>query len=305
MPIYNVIKDTLTEISESPFELEKNIQYLVERNIKSIFNMEFVATEFELNGLRIDSLGFDNDSKSFIIIEYKKDKNFSVIDQGYAYLSLLLNNKAEFILKYNETREKEHFLKKENVDWSQSRVIFISPQFTTYQRKAIEFKDLPIELWEVKKYSNNTILFNQIQAPEKSESITTISQKSEVIRKISQEIKVYTEDSHLEKAEENIKSIYKELKDIILSFGPSINVKPTAKYIAFIRKKNFVDIVLYKSNLTLFLNMKKGTLNDPKKIARDVSNIGHWGNGDYDIKIKDSNNLSYLTSLIRQSYDMN
>ena len=38
--------------------------------------------------------------------------------------------------------------------------------------------------------------------------------------------------------------------------------------------------------------MKKGTLNDPKKIARDVSNIGHWGNGDYEIKIKDSSNLS-------------
>jgi predicted transport protein len=28
------------------------------------------------------------------------------------------------------------------------------------------------------------------------------------------------------------------------------------------------------------------TLNDPKKIARDVSNMGHWGNGDYEIKIK-------------------
>jgi predicted transport protein len=183
-------------------------------------------------------------------------------------------------------REKEQFLKKDNVDWSQSRVIFISPQFTTYQRKAIEFKDLPIELWEVKKYSNNTILFNQIQAPEKSESITTISQKSEIVRKISQEIKVYTEDSHLEKAEENIKSIYKELHDIIISFGPSIIVKPTVKYIAFIRKKNFVDIVIYKSNITLFLNIKKGTLNDPKKIARDVSNIGHWGNGDYEMKVK-------------------
>ena len=68
-------------------------------------------------------------------------------------------------------------------------------------------------------------------------------------------------------------------------------MKPTAKYIAFIHKKNFVDIVLYKSNLTLFLNMKKGSLNDPKKIARDVSNIGHWGNGDYEIKIKDSSNF--------------
>ena len=73
-------------------------------------------------------------------------------------------------------------IKKNDVDWSQSRVIFVSPNFTNYQRKAIEFKDLPIELWEVKIYSNNTILFNQIQSPEKSESITTISQKSEIVR---------------------------------------------------------------------------------------------------------------------------
>ena len=29
----------------------------------------------------------------------------SVIDQGYAYLSLLLNNNAEFILKFNENKK--------------------------------------------------------------------------------------------------------------------------------------------------------------------------------------------------------
>jgi biotin synthase-related radical SAM superfamily protein len=117
-----------------------------------------------------------------------------------------LNNKAEFILAYNERNEK--IIKKNDVDWSQSKLIFISPQFTTYQRKAIEFRDLPIELWEVKLYSNNTVLFNQIQAPEKSESVTSLGQKSEVVKKVSKEVKVYSEEIHLEKASENIKSIY-------------------------------------------------------------------------------------------------
>jgi hypothetical protein len=86
VPIYNIVKDILREISEIPFELEKKIQYLGEHNIKTIFSIEFVTSEFDLNRLRIDSLDIDNDVKSFIIIEYKKDKNFSVIDQGYAYL---------------------------------------------------------------------------------------------------------------------------------------------------------------------------------------------------------------------------
>ncbi|MFY9797864.1 MAG: hypothetical protein WAJ93_19420, partial [Candidatus Nitrosopolaris sp.] len=60
-----------------------------------ILGIEFVPSEFELNGLRVDSLGYNKESDSFTIVEYKRDKNFSVIDQGYAYLALLINNKAE------------------------------------------------------------------------------------------------------------------------------------------------------------------------------------------------------------------
>jgi hypothetical protein len=42
--------------------------------------------------LRIDTLAFDDESKGFVIIEYKKDRNFSVVDQGMAYLKFLLKN---------------------------------------------------------------------------------------------------------------------------------------------------------------------------------------------------------------------
>jgi hypothetical protein len=48
----------------------------------------------ELPGFRIDTLAFDKESSAFIIIEYKKDRNFSVVDQGVAYLNLMLNNKG-------------------------------------------------------------------------------------------------------------------------------------------------------------------------------------------------------------------
>lgn len=121
--------DNLEQIKELPFKLEKEIQDLTEKNIKTIFGLEFVRSEFGLNNFRIDTLAFDKDSASFVIIEYKRDKNFSVIDQGYAYLSLMLNNKADFILEYNENNKDT--LKRDDIDWSQSRVLFISPSFTT------------------------------------------------------------------------------------------------------------------------------------------------------------------------------
>jgi len=190
LPIFNVSRGKLIEISEVAVEKEKDIQQLTEDNLSTVFGIYFVTSEFELNNLRIDTLGFDRESKSFVVIEYKRKENFSVIDQGYAYLALLLNNKAEFILAYNE--RMDDVLKKDDVDWSQSKVIFVSPSFTNYQRQAINFRDLPIELWEVKRYTNGTILYNQVQSPEKSESINKISQRSEVVKTVSREVKTAT-----------------------------------------------------------------------------------------------------------------
>jgi predicted transport protein len=40
-------------------------------------------------------------------------------------------------------------------------------------------------------------------------------------------------------------------------------------------------------------------------MARDVSNVGHWGNGDYEAKITKTTDIGYVLSLIRQSYDKN
>ena len=96
MAIFNLTQGKLSKINEVSFVLEKDMQKIVENNLQSLFNLEFVVSEFYINGLRVDSLSFDKESNSFVIIEYKKARNFTVIDQGYAYLALLLNNKADF-----------------------------------------------------------------------------------------------------------------------------------------------------------------------------------------------------------------
>jgi len=135
MALFNINNGKLEQIKELPFKLEREIQELTEQNLSAILGLNFIRSEFALNNFRIDTLAFDKEAASFVIIEYKRDKNFSVIDQGYAYLSLMLNNKADFILEYNENSKDS--LKRNDIDWSQSRVIFISPSFTTYQKEAI------------------------------------------------------------------------------------------------------------------------------------------------------------------------
>jgi hypothetical protein len=67
-------------------------------------------------------------------------------------LSLLLNNKANFVLLLSQKKNK--ILKIDDIDWSQSKVIFIADSFTRYQQESINFRDLPIELREMKLFSN-------------------------------------------------------------------------------------------------------------------------------------------------------
>ena len=45
-------------------------------------------------------------------------------------------------------------------------------------------------------------------------------------------------------------------------------------------------------------------LNDPKKIMRDISSIGHWGNGDYEIQVQTTEELEYIMSLIKQAVEI-
>lgn len=295
-------KNKLELIKELPFKLEKEIQNITELNLASVFGLEFVRSEFSLNNFRLDTLAFDNESSSFVIIEYKRDKNFSVIDQGYAYLALMLNNKADFILEYNENNQNT--LKRDDVDWSQSRVLFVSPSFTAYQKEAINFKDLPIELWEVKRYNNKTISYNQVQTSGARESVKTISRQDATIEKVTREIKVFTEQEHLDKASEEIKELYEKLKNAILNLD-GLEVKPKKLYIAFVASSNVVDVNVQRNQIKMWLNMLKGELDDPKGICRDVSSIGHWGNGDYEIAIKTDEDLEYIMSLIKQSLRKN
>ncbi|AHM63217.1 hypothetical protein D770_24860 [Flammeovirgaceae bacterium 311] len=299
MDLYRLNRSKLEEVKNVPFKLESEIQRLVEENISILFSLEFVKSEFQLNGLRIDTLGFDAQTHSFVIIEYKRGKNYSVIDQGYSYLSLLLNNKADFILEYLERTNRS--LRKDDVDWSQSRVLFISPQFTTYQKQSIEFKDLPFELWEIRRYSNDTIILNQHKSSSQ-ESVNTIIAKDDRAEQVSREIVVYTEEDHYRKGSLEVQELAQNLKERILELD-NIETNPVKHYIGFKYNKRLVtDFEVQRTKLRLRINLKKGMLDDPKNSFRDVSNIGTFGVGDYEAVVTQDTDLDYLMSCIKQSY---
>ena len=299
MALYINQTGKLKDVKEKPFKLEKDIQKVFEANLYAIMGLELVKSEFTIKNKRIDTLAYDAQACAFIIIEYKRDKNISVVDQGFTYLSLMLENKADFIVEYNESLKRN--LKREDVDWSQTRVAFVSPSFTENQIQATNFKDIAIELWEVKQFENDTLAINPIKKSVAAESIKPITQQTQSLKNITAEIKVYTEQDHIEKASDLTAELYEKFKAAILNLTDGMEVKPQKFYIAFKKGKNVTDIAILKKSLKLFINVKAGLLDDPKKLAQDVSNIGHWGNGDYQIQVEDDKDLEYIMSLVKQA----
>ena len=256
--------------------LEKDIQKMTEDNLEEVFGLRFIETEFAVDSLRIDTLAFDNESNSFVIIEYKKIKSDSVADQGLAYLSLMLKNKEAFILKFIEKNGGGI----PEIDWSQSRVILISPKFTEYQLRASEYttENFPVELYEFRKYGDIVeYLQKGMKKGRDQKSRVSITNNSKDEKAVLKEIIHYSEDELVSKGSDFIQEFYWELKDFAENISPEIKFEVKKLYLVFkVNKKNIFSIIIQRNSLYLNLNINYSDF-DSKLYpnVEDVSKKGH------------------------------
>ena len=303
MIIFKETKGELVSVKQKGFRIEKELQNLIEKNLNTIFGIQMIQSEFTFKNRRFDTLCFDEESKSFVIIEYKNKENTSVIDQGFSYLSLLLNNKSDFLLRLSHHFNK--VMKLDDVEWSSSKVIFISPKFTPYQKESVNFKDIPFELWELKRFEGGLVGLTQLFNDSTENISGSMDFGNSVIEQVTKEIKSYDLNFHTENIPDEIIDLYEEVDRRIMGLG---DVKKVYRrmYIGYKTKSNFVDIRFNKKNLWMWVNLRVRDI-DIKFYEslgiRDVSSIGHYGNGDFDLHINLKSDINLLMSLIKRSYD--
>jgi predicted transport protein len=308
MAIYVKSGNRLKQVKEKKFDLEKDIQKLTEDNLDTIFGLKFVSgysnNEFSVKvqeqDFYIDTLAFDEHQKSFVIIEYKKDRNFSVIDQGFSYLSAMLHNKAEFVLELNRRLGKT--FDKSDIDWEQSRLIFISPEFTNYQKNAINFRDLPFSLYEVRIYENGIVEFDPISPFKTTESIRSFT-KDKIIKDVTKEIKVYTLDDVVKPSWAQTRELLNEFEKELLSTEIETKVKYTKHYIAYVSKhgRNYVEIVPQQQGLKIYYRFPHKQVESILKIE-DCSRIGHWTNGNCFTFVSNISEIPEAVRLSKESF---
>jgi predicted transport protein len=303
MALFKINGSTVKKITAKDLDLEKKLQSLFEQNLDELLNIIFLAHEYSTSfGGRIDTLGMDKNG-SPCIIEYKKNQNDNVINQGLSYLKWLLDHKEKLeILCQNKKLDFE-------IDWDSPRVICIAESYSKFDLDTADILPINIELLRYRIYDENILYLEPENYQKVKISTSGIIKKGKTQKaKDTQLQKVYSIEDHLAGINKETLDLFQDLRERVLSLDQNIIEEAKAKYIAYKTSTNFVDVVVKQYGLKIFLNIKSGQLNDPQNIARDLTKpkpIGHWGNGDYEVKFESAKDADAVFSLIKQSYAFN
>lgn len=117
-------------------------------------------------------------------------------------------------------------------------------------------------------------------------------------------VATYTIDDHQQLAEgAPMRQLFDEVRVRVLALDPTVTEGFLKLYVAYKAETNFVDVVPQMGRLLLSLNMQFHELVDPRGLARDVTGMGRWGNGDVEIGLSSPDDLSYVMGLVRQSFE--
>ncbi|GAA8162007.1 DUF262 and DUF1524 domain-containing protein [Helicobacter pylori] len=151
------------------------------------------------------------------------------------------------------------------------------------KKRANDLADLALKIWTYPKLDAETLEKYKPKKDKKEKKVYDLSSykfgshSRELFDILSKEIKALDE------------------KRIVENFNQD--------YISYKFGKNFVDIVVQNKDLKLYLNMKFNELQDEKNLARDMTNKGHLGNGDIEVKLETKENIPYCLGLIKQALE--
>ncbi|WP_208369115.1 DUF262 and DUF1524 domain-containing protein [Helicobacter pylori] len=217
--------------------------------------------------------------------EWKRDlgENFEAIHEKYLHtignLTLTGYNSEYSNNSFREKRDMEKGFKQSPLRLNQSLKDLESFGEKEIEKRANDLADWALEIWTYPKLDAETL---EKYKPKKEKKVYDLSS--------------YKFGSH---SRELFDILSKEIK----ALDERITEKFNQEYISYMFDKNFVDIVVQTKDLKLYLNMPFNELQDEKNLARDMTNKGHLGNGDIEIKLETKENIPYCLGLIKQALE--
>ncbi len=219
--------------------------------------------------------------------EWERDlgENFQAIHDKYLHtignLTLTGYNQDYSNKSFQEKRDMEKGFKQSSLRLNQSLKDLESFGEEEIEKRANDLVDWALKIWTYPKLD--------------AETLEKYKQKGK------REKKAYDLSSY--KFGSNSRELFDILREKIKALDERITEKFNQDYISYMFDKNFVDIVVQNKDLKLYFNMPFNELQDEKNLARDMTNKGHLGNGDIEVKLETKENIPYCLGLIKQALE--
>jgi predicted transport protein len=309
--LFRLVDNVATEIKGSSAELEKPLQNLIEANLEPLLAIRFLATEYYTGPIhkgRIDTLGLDENDCP-VILEYKRSSRENVINQGLFYLNWLLDHREAFeILVLKRFGQKAA----DAIDWDSPRVICIAADFSRYDAHAVQQIDRNIELVRYRRFGPDLLLLEQVNtvASESTAESPPAAKRPAKATSPSPAKRPAPADTTprprwLPDLSPDLASLFESLDTYIRALGDDVQRKDLKLYVGYRRLKNFATVVGQKKSLLLYLHLDED-LNRLSKLdlgaLRPVADVGHWGTGNYEMRIASATDLERAKPLLDWAY---
>ncbi|WQZ21895.1 DUF262 and DUF1524 domain-containing protein [Helicobacter pylori] len=220
--------------------------------------------------------------------EWKRDlgENFQAIHDKYLHtignLTLTGYNTEYSNRSFQEKRDMEKGFKQSPLRLNQSLKDLEVFGEKEIEKRANDLADWALKIWTYPKLEAETL-------------------EEDKPKKRKERKKAYDLSSY--KFSSDSRELFDILSKEIKALDERITEKFNQEYISYMFDKNFVDIVPLKNGLKLYLNMPFNELQDEKNLARDMTNKGHLGNGEIEVKLETKENIPYCLGLIRQALE--
>lgn len=302
--LFSINGQSAQELEAKTAVLEKDLQKHIEQHMEVLLGVRFLATEYSTGKThkgRIDSLGLDENSCP-VIVEYKRHTNENVINQGLFYLDWLLDHQAEFKWLVMESLGKETA---EAIEWNGTRLICIASDFNKYDEHAVQQINRNIELMRYRYFGADLLLLELVNAQTVAQIIGSSSDESGR-RMVASASRDKTQSERLAEASPELVELFQTVCSYSEQLGDEVQRKELKLYTVFKRIRNFMSVVVMPGKndpkLLVYLKLPGESANEDG-FTRNVTNIGHWGTGNFEVIIRNQNDWLKAKELILQSYE--
>ena len=258
-----------------PFESEFILHTLTQKHLKELFDLKLVASEKQLNKLRVDNLAFDKKNCCLVIIEYKNKFDSNVLNQVQEYHDLILENKEEYSKLVNEC-----------VDFDNIQIMIIGPEFIDEQ---IKNSSDNVNLWQVSLFDDGKVEYQNL----KNNKIVTLEIDLD-------ELKI-TEENLLEDKSEEIKNLYFNMKNNLLNDFKDLKIRYMVDQFSFrVNDKLICVVVFLKSSFNIYIYADNL---DNADDTIDISSKSTGGNAKYNFKYNSNEDYDSFFDLFKQTYE--